>query len=134
MATPLIITEVERDQLRSLYELAQANPVDVAGLLERIKEPENKRHHMAQMTRQTVDIPLAFRVTFSIETGHPCGRCRHMSMSVQRLGRVPHPAAVWMIAQELGFWGGLDQCAAVWYEELLGHGRALNVVQPLLKT
>jgi hypothetical protein len=38
-----------------------------------------------------------------------------------------------MIAQEFGFWGTLDDCEAVWIEDLKGHGHAVNIVQPLTK-
>lgn len=131
MGTPLVIEEEVRSQIKACVELAEANPVDMPSLMERIKDPEQKRLHMAQMTRQTIDIPVAYAVTFSIERGHPCGDCRHMSMSVQREGRIPSPIAVWMIAQEFGFWGIIEDVAAMWVEDLQGHGKAINVVQPL---
>jgi len=131
MSTPLVIDNEVREQLKALVELADANPVDMPKLMERIKVPANKDHHRAQMTRQTIKIPLAFMVTFSIEHGHPCGPCRHISMSVQREGRVPSPEGIWMVAKELGFWGNIADCAAVWGEQLQGHGLAVNMVQPL---
>jgi len=130
--TPLVIDDEGREQIKALVALANANPVDVIALQERIKVPASKEQHRAQMTRQTITLPLAFMVTFSIEDGHPCGRCRHMSMSVQREGRVPSPAGVWMVAQEFGFWGeGFKDCVGVWQEMLQGHGIAINVVQPV---
>lgn len=69
-------------------------------------------------------------VTFSIETGHPIGTARHMSMSSPAAGRVPIPEAVWMAAAELGFTGSIEQCMT-WPEQLQGHGVAINVVQPM---
>ncbi len=127
--TPLVLDVTAKDDICALCALAEAHPVEVTGLEERLQNPEAKAAHMAQMTRQTIHIPLAFLVTFSIEHGHPCGTCRHLSMSVQREGRVPHPAAVWMIAQEFGFWGSFEQCNGLWHEELKGHGIAINIVQ-----
>lgn len=130
--TPLVIDNEVREQLKALIELAHANPVDMPKLMQEIKYAKVKKHHRAQMTRQTITIPLAFMVTFSIEDGHPCGRSRHMSMSVQREGHVPSPEGVWMIAKELGFWGdGFKDCAGMWPENLQGHGLAINVVQPI---
>ena len=84
------------------------------------------------MTAQTIRIdgPWPFFVTFSIETGQPVGPCRHMSMSIRREDRVPHPDAVWLIAAELGFVGGLDSCQA-WPERLNDGGTAINVIQPI---
>ena len=129
--TPLVINEEICEQLRALRELAEANPVNVVGLVERLKIPENQKYHTAQMDRQSIEIPLAYMVTFSIEHGHPVGPCRHMSMSVNRRGRVPSPAGLWMVAEKLGFWGGLPDCIAVWAEDLPAHGKAMNVVQPV---
>jgi len=101
-------------------------------LVESIQTPEGKAAQMKQMTRQTIEIPLAYLVTFSIEHNHPCGTCRHMSMSVQKAGRIPNQYALWLIAEELGFWGSLKECA-IWPEQLRGHGQAINVVQPMEK-
>jgi len=85
---------------------------------------------MKQMTKQTVYLPAAYAVTFSIETNHPAGTCRHMSMSVKTEGRVPNEHAVWMVCEELGFTGSLQECH-IWLEDLEGHGHAINVVQSL---
>jgi hypothetical protein len=131
MPLPLIIDGEAREQIETLRALALANPVDMRVLMKRIHVPQCKAQHMAQMTRQTISIPLGFRVTFSIEHGHPAGTCRHMSVSTAAEGEVPGPHAVWMIAQELGFWGSLHDCTGIWKENLRGHGLAINVVQTL---
>jgi hypothetical protein len=130
MGTPLLIGLPEREALTQLRGLAAEHPVDMTHLLKRLKDPAQKAEHMAQMTRQSVAIPMDYLVTFSIELGHPCGTCRHMSMSVGKVGRVPNPQAVWMIAEILGFTGDLNECMT-WQEELQGHGMAINVVQPI---
>lgn len=113
--------------LQQLREAAAAAPVDMTGLLARLKTPAGKNRHRAQMTKQSVELPIGFLVCFSIETGHPNGGvARHLSVSLE--GRLPHPLAVWVIAQELGFTGELTDCA-VWPEVLEGHGHAVNVAQ-----
>jgi hypothetical protein len=133
MGTPLVIDEEVKSQIKACIELAEANPVDMPALMKRIQTVEGKAHHMAQMTRQTVKIPFAYLVTFSIEHGHPCGPCRHMSMSVQREGRLPNETGLWMIAQEFGFWGTLRDCEAIYPEKLEGHGQAINIIQKIAK-
>lgn len=130
MSTPLIIDASVEENIRNLCEFAFAQQVEMTELAVRIKTPAGKAEHVRQMTRQTMSIPLAFLVTFSVERGHPCGTCRHMSMSVEREGRAPNSPALWMVAQKFGFWGGLDKCS-VWPEQLTGHGMAINVVQPI---
>lgn len=135
MSVPLVLSATEDQALAELRELAAANPVEMRGLTERLATAQGKVTHVEQMTAQSVAIPFGYLVTFSIETGHPCGICRHMSMSVDRAGRGPSAEAVWLIADRLGFVGGLESCN-VWLEDLqrgpAGERRAsVNVVQPI---
>lgn len=130
--TALFIGPDEQKALAALRDLAAANPVEMTGLMKRIKTPEGKAAHMRQMGAQSVFLPVAFIVTFSIETGHPVGVCRHMSMSVPSRERAPIPEAVWMVAEALGFEGGLETCT-VWPENL-AQGTAINLVQPVTLT
>lgn len=129
--TALVIGAEQKKKIAALRTLATANPVDVKRLAKAIKLPPLKAKHMQQMTRQTITIPMNFLVTFSVETGHHrIGACRHMSMSVDQEGRLPSPEALWMVAEEFGFVGGLRDCK-VWKEDLQGHGIAINIVQPV---
>lgn len=131
---PLIMGVLEVAKLHDLRMIAAARPVDMLALME-VKTEAGKTRHIKQMTAQSVEIPgpWPFLVTFSIETGHPAGTCRHMSMSIQRKGRVPSPQAVWMVATELGFVGGYHLCSH-WQEQLQGQGVAINLVQPVSLT
>lgn len=129
---PLILTHDVIARLERLRIFAATRPVDMTVLMEAIKDPKRKRRHLKRMTAQTIRIegPWPFFVTFSIETGHPAGTCRHMSMSIMRKGRIPHPLGVWLVAEHLGFSGGLGACQW-WPEDLSDGGTAINVVQPL---
>ncbi|MBB5408626.1 hypothetical protein HDG34_002563 [Paraburkholderia sp. HC6.4b] len=126
--TPLFIGEHERTELQRIRLLANARPVDMRTLPDLLLTPEGKAAHRDRMTGQTIAIPAAYLVTFSVETNQPHGTARHMSMSVQREGRLPNGYAAWLVAQELGFTGSLDECTT-WLEDLHGHGKAVNVVQ-----
>ena len=128
--TPLLIGEHERTELQRIRALANERPVDMLTLPALLLTPDGKAEHRERMTEQTVEIPAAYLVTFSVEIHHPHGTMRHMSMSVQREGRLPNGVAVWIVALELGFTGSLGDCIA-WLENLKGHGRAVNVVQYL---
>jgi hypothetical protein len=128
--TVLIVGEAERAVLRRLRDEAAKHSVHIPTLAEALKTAQGNRRHRAQMTAQTVPIPATFTVTFSIETGHGAGTCRHMSMSVMKASRLPHPEALWVVAKELGFAGGLEACV-VWPEELSDGGTAINMVQPI---
>src|SRR5687768_1216719 len=76
MSTPLVIDSAIQRSIADLREFAALQPVDMTKLPGRLATAEGKKAHMAQMTRQTISIPLAYLVTFSIEDGHPCGRSR----------------------------------------------------------
>lgn len=129
--TVLILTLETLEEFAVLRELAAERPVDARTLMERIAI-QGDAAHRAQMAAQTVRIPrpFPFWVTFSIEVGHPVGTCRHLSISVERARRGPHPAAVWTVAEYFGFTGSLDACRC-WLEPLSDGRVAVNVVQPV---
>jgi hypothetical protein len=131
-SAPLILTPDAVERLHRLRAFAARRPVDILVVAEMVKHPGPRAQHLKQMTAQTVVIPgpWPFYVTLSFETNHPGGTMRHMSMSIAREGRVPHPAAVWLVATELGFSGGLESCQS-WPEALTDGGAAINVVQPV---
>lgn len=131
MNNPLFIGPSEHQRLMELRTRANAAPVDMVELVQRLKTPEGKAAHRKQMTAQTCLLPASYMVTFSIETGHPCGTCRHMSMSTHHKLRLPNARAVWMVAEVLGFTDTLESCVT-YREELEGHGEAVNVIQPLI--
>lgn len=133
MSRALIIGTVEKAALAVLRELAAANPINIDQLKAVLKLPAGKTAHMRQMNRQTVEIPMGFVVALSIEIGHPFGTGRHMSVSVDSRSKVPHPAAVGMIAEELGFVGFPAHCH-IWPEQMEHRGAAINVLQPLYPT
>lgn len=125
----LLIGPDERKALQDLAARAADAPVYMPTLTQRIKTPEGKAAHMEQMTAQSVDIPMGYGVTFSIEVGHPLGACRHLSVYINDApDKLPHPAAVWAIAKELGFWGEIEQCDGIWPEKLR-QGQSINLVQ-----
>ena len=139
MMNPLIIGATQKAQLNALRDLASANPVDMLRVREAIKTVDGKAKHMAQMDDQSIDLPVAYAVTFSIETGHPVGPCRHMSLSSRIKNRTPIPAAVWMVCEELGFVGTQEFEGCHVYVEDLQRGpdpskdraKAINVLQPV---
>lgn len=129
--TALLIGPEQQRQLAELRIKAAQHPVDVRGLEARLKTAEGKAAHMAFVTTQTLELPRSMLVSFTIETGHPLGTCRHMTVSVMSTERVPHPAAVFMIAAELGFVGDMEKDCLMWPAQLAGHGVGINVLQPV---
>lgn len=133
-SAPLIIGPEVEAELQRVRELAATRPVDVLTLMAKLQTEDGIAAHRQQMGEQTVVISGSFEflVTFSIEN-QPVGPCRHMSMSIRRDGRIPHPAALLMVAPLLGFAGDFHDWS-VWAEELSDGGTAVNIVQPLAVT
>jgi len=92
----LVIGPEEKEKLKKLKETAEANVLSFQTLMSGTPIGDNPNH--------AIYIPADFRVVYSVEEQpNPLGRCRHLSVSVSREGRVPHPASLKMIAEELGF-------------------------------
>ena len=133
-SAPLVITPAVVAALHELRDRAAKHPVDMLTVMKQIETPAGLAAHKELMTAQTIQIngPYPFFVTYSVETNHPVGTCRHMSMSIVRSNRVPSPEAVWMVATELGFVGSIADCT--FYPEDLSDkfgGVAVNLVQPI---
>lgn len=78
-----IIGENEKALIADLRNRATNAPVDVSTLMARLQDPTEKERHKAQMTAQSIVLPVGYLVTCSVETGHPDGRtCRHISVSI----------------------------------------------------
>src|SRR4030095_10925302 len=61
-----------------------------------------KREYPPRPPRQMVAIDYGFMAMFSFED-QPAGLVRHLSISVDRPGKLPRPEFVAMIAREFGF-------------------------------
>lgn len=130
--TVLIVGPAEIALLLELKAKAAADPIDAPSLHRELKYVAGRKRHMERMAALTVALSTGFTVTFSIETGHEPGgvSLRHMSMASPREDKVPVPAAVWMVAEHLGFQGSLDECQ-FWLEHMEHGQRAVNIVQPM---
>jgi hypothetical protein len=130
--TALVLGEKERELLADLRVNALSNPIHLnEEIVEKLAHSKEYRNtHLMLMAKFTIDIPMGYAVTYTIETGHPAGPCRHMSMSVTTPSRMPSPEAVNLIAEYLGFVGGYEACTC-WIENVGPNKQAINLIQPL---
>ncbi len=135
---PLIIGPVERAAIHDLRERAAANKLDMYQMNARAigRGPPSditlaERGDRSGFPDLTISLPTGYDVTLTIEQ-HPGGVwCRHMSVSVDRYGKLPHARAVEMLMQEFGFVHQNLNELPFWKEEF-GPGRfAINVLEPL---
>jgi hypothetical protein len=126
----LVIGRDERARLTRLRRRASAHPIDISALAATLAWPEGRARHLAAIAAQTVVVPNGYLVTLTIETGHTVGPCRHLAVGIGAPDALPSPAAVWLIAEELGFQGGIGGCG-VWIETKSPRGAVTNIVQPI---
>lgn len=126
----LLLGEAERAALLDLRTRAEANPIDGLAAIERAKTPEGLRDHVQTMQGQSITLPPDTLVFFSVETGHPGGPARHLSVSDGRPGRVPSVEAISMIGELLGIVGGPEAWDLTWPVKIPNRsGIAISVIQ-----
>lgn len=80
---------------------------------------------------QRVVIPVGYLCCFSFELQPEAGLCRHLSVSVDTPGHMPHMIAVGMIAEAFGFQKGAERI--MWQEEVEPGHVAINIVEVVEK-
>jgi hypothetical protein len=130
---PLIINADIRSAIRSLRERAAARPITLEQGRKLAIQPKDEFHikhderNGERPASEFLNLPFGYRIAYSVEQ-QPIGFCGHLSISVDRPGRVPHPAAVEMLAAEFGM---TLQHAHMWLEDFKPDHAAVNVVQLL---
>jgi len=107
--------------IKRLKDNAHANPIKLEELRRLIDEGKAVGEVYPESCAQ---LPGGFRVCYTIEE-HPEGWCKHISLSVAREGRWPHPAAAALLIAEFGM--SAELCAIYNEEET----RAVNFIQPV---
>lgn len=137
--TPIIINDQVRQGIFKVVQHAWDNIVPIYKMAEDGKLKEGMPNPIANDNGHGILIPQAFNVIFSIEDQGPkikdgrggLGRCRHLSMSINKKGRIPNPVALDMVMEEFGFDNPLYHCA-IWVEHF-GENTlvAINVLEPV---
>lgn len=125
----LVIDDDARKMATIVVSHAERHPISEETMKKRIADPAGTdMDAVGNDPAHVCIIPMGFRCVFSIEW-QKVGMCRHLSISVDVPGRVPHPAAVDMIAELFGFTGSRDD-RMVWIDDL-PHCKAVNLLQPV---
>jgi len=127
MASIVIIDETVKKKIASIIDHAEKN-ITTYEQLKNISKGE--KNPVGDSDEFTVLIPQAIKAVFSFEEqGKPIGMVKHLSVSVDLTGRVPHPAAVIMIMKEFGFKNDLEHCIV--FEEKFGDNTltAINIIE-----
>lgn len=128
----LIIGPDERAAIAELVAVASAEPpFDPKAVMAMADTEAGVDAIRDYMLTHSLLLPIGYRVTYSREVqpkAPPPGLCHHLSISVDRPGKLPSPEAVEMILQEFGM-GTLDEADAMWVEDIGPGERAVNVVR-----
>src|SRR5262245_43532071 len=102
MARPLIIDDKTRAELKAANKRAEANPISAAVLKAGAVAPtkheiklSDRKPGFERPPSEHILIPVGYRVAVSVEE-QPFGLARHISISVEKRGKTPNPAAVEM--------------------------------------
>lgn len=103
----LIIGETERERIREVVAEAKAHPVSLSLLRQGMADNtpvlklKDRKPGFERPPSAHVTFPGGYRAAFSIEE-QPAGFCTHLSISVERKGKMPSVEAVQMICEEFG--------------------------------
>lgn len=118
----LVIDDNTRHQLSSLAEYAESNPFSFDELLDVKNKAIMPAGDMEEFTRF---IPDGYKVVYSIEN-QPVGTVRHLSVSVNRRGKLPSTHSVIEIMKLIGFQNIIERCK-VGLEDISPGHQAVNV-------
>jgi hypothetical protein len=138
----LVIGKDELDRINAAVARARARPIPWDVLKAAMPGNQNTRTltladrapvESARPQSEMVDLPIGFRLAVSFEH-QPVGLCMHLSMSVNRPGKLPNPAAVAMVCEAClkATPHSRDHIGREWIEEFLVDGEpgglAINVL------
>lgn len=130
MTSLFLLDDTIKTAIADLVAKAEKNVIQLKTVEAVLANPHGKakKDYLRQMRRQTLHV-LTYAYTFSFEE-QPTGRYRHLSVSVERKGRVPLPQAIDMVLPLFGFKGNV-QTTQHWLEELGNDRVAINFIEPV---
>jgi hypothetical protein len=123
-------------QARALISVAVADglkhTIPYAQMLARA-EAHERGEPVASFHDRTVQIPMSYHATYTVEEHQPGVPFRHLSVSIINGApeRGPHPMVIDELMREYGFIGTREE-AVGWLENLEDGRIAVNVLEPLV--
>lgn len=124
----LLIDDVIRDRIAAIIAYAIRNPYTTDMLL----DLKNKEHEPAgNEPKYVIDIPIGFRCVYTVDVLGD-DTFRHLSVSVDRPGKLPSIPAVEMLMKEFGFVNDLNNLYNVFIENTAINEQAINVMEKIV--
>jgi hypothetical protein len=121
----LLLSPAVDQMLIGLREYAESHPMTMADVLRVI---QGKLKRAGDNPEHVREVPVGYKVVLSVEE-QPVGLCYHVSVSVSRPGKLPHPLAVDEILKRL-LGKTIKDSIKTWQEE--GHRSSINLLLPKL--
>ena len=135
--TTLIIADEQERQIADLIALAHSNPL-TREYLARMSvgfdtgDPSTRREGGEVIPLHfTIDLPIGVRFTYT-EEDQPAGPCRHMSVSIDKVGAIVAPPVVDMLLECFRFTcrrASDDRPLMIWPEHYASGRVAVNVLE-----
>lgn len=124
MGRPFIVDEIVKKDIAKVKAYAEDHKIDLTELrgIASMDAPAPGLD-----TNFVCAIPVGYLVAFTIEQ-HPGGWARHISVSSEKRGTVPHPTVVEMVMEEFGMQKKLSECT-IYLEDIGRDHQAVNVVE-----
>lgn len=121
----MIITDEVSTRIKEVVRYAEKHIFSMDDMLDIINKqrepPGNDPHHV-------VYIPIGIKVVFTMDKQN-IGICKHISISVDRPGKLPNPLVVENILLEFGIETPLHDCV-INFEDLSHGYQAITIVEP----
>ena len=132
----LVIDQKTQETIRAMIEKARKDIVPIADAMKYAQGDdsplltyEERNDEIVRKCPPQKLVLSSYHIYFSFEE-QPIGLLRHISVSVKKRGKTPHPIAMEMIAKEFGFSGVPPmRPGRIWLEEFEPGHHAVNIAE-----
>jgi hypothetical protein len=126
---PLLIDEVAKTEVARVCEYAEENRISNREMKARITLPSHEYCAPGDEPGHVCYFQMGFKCVLTIEEQNaPLGWCKHLSVSVADMERMPHIEAVKLLMKEFGMNKPLEECC-VYIED--SSPKSVNVICPI---
>ena len=136
---PLVLNNGVRSSIYKIIAYASENRISLEQMVERINDKKKRMIPLGDDPNRTIDIPVGYRVTFTIEQQRPpLDWVRHISVSIETESvdkTLPSLEAVQFLMAEFGFRPLNQEKDVVCLEDIKGGPvdgkKAVNILQKI---
>lgn len=127
----------KKSEVVRVFEVQKTTREDIAKVIAYAKEHKYDQHKMKRVMAGDikpagldpgfiVHIHDGYRMVYSLEQQPVVGWCHHLSISVEKTKKYPHPVVTMEIMKLFGMEGDFKKCLSIWQEEVT---ESVNILQ-----